>query len=241
MYETLIQNRKKSTSLSLLKKILIVEHENDFGNFLLKYLQAHNFETHYSHNGMKARDIIEYKHFDIILIDMNLPFKDAFSLESAIKNSKPNIPIIFISNNINDKQISKDRIVLHKDNFTNDFEEALILIDNKTDNSNEIEKINFTIGKFELNSKFRLLSYDNENPVRLSHKENKLLRILIENKGNLVTKELLIKKVWYDNYSNNLKSIGVYITKMRKLLAKDKALHIQNIYKTGFILTEKTT
>jgi len=89
-----------------------------------------------------------------------------------------------------------------------------------------------------LDSKFRILTYNNKQRTKISPKESKMLKILIENKGNLVTKELLLKKVWYNDEAINLKSIGVYVTKLRKLLQKDPKIKILNVYKVGFILTD---
>ena len=237
MFETLISTHKNN-DLVLQKKILLVEHDVDAGNYLLNFFQEKNYDTYYSHSGFQARDIIENNYFDMIIIDLALPFKDAYSLATAIQNSKPNIPVIFLANNKKEKQMNSDKIVICKQNFANEFDKAIQTINNNFYNKNKND-VNFSIGKYTLNTKYRLLSFDNEAPIKLSPKENKLLRILIQNLGNMVTKEHIIKKVWYNNDSYNLKSIGVYITKMRKLLSKDPNLSIQNVYKTGFILVEK--
>ncbi len=237
MFETLIGTHKNN-DLVLQKKILLVEHDVAVGNYLLKFFQEKNYDTHYSHSGFQARDIIENNYFDMIVIDLSLPFKDAYSLATAIQNSKPNIPVIFLANSKKEKQMNPDKIVVYKKDFAEGFAKAVQTLENSSQDINS-DAIFYSIGKYTLNTKYRLLSFGNETPVKLSPKENKLLRILIQNKGEMVTKEHIIKKVWYNNDSYNLKSIGVYITKMRKLLSKDPNLSIQNVYKTGFILVEK--
>jgi DNA-binding response OmpR family regulator len=234
MFDTYLKN---NTNLQTEKKILLVEHDVAAIDCMVSFLRQNKHEVVCAHNGIHALEKFKSEYFDLIIIDKNLPYKDAEALTESIKNAKPNTPIMYITN----QPTNEDFSIVKKD-FEKQFHQLIskmpeILKRNKDNKSTEIKDF-YHLGDFTLDTKNRLLQYKNENPVKLSPKENKLLRILIQNKGNLVNKDILIKKVWYNDELFNLKSIGVYITKLRKLLHKDPSIRIINIYKTGFILTD---
>ncbi len=227
---------KNNTNLQANKKILLVEHDTAVSDCMLSFLRKNKHEVVRTHNGIHALDKFKTEYFDLIIIDKDLPYRDAEALTVSIRNAKPDIPIMYVT----DEYPNDDNSILKKD-FEKQFNQLINRMlsrkKNHNDTSSEIKET-YQLGDFVLDTKNRLLQYRDEKPVKLSPKENKLLRILIQNKGNLVTKDLLVRKVWYNDELFNLKSIGVYITKLRKLLQKDAAIQIINVYKTGFILTD---
>ena len=75
-------------------------------------------------------------------------------------------------------------------------------------------------------------------PVKLTPKENKLLKLLISINSKLVDKNTLQKKVWYNDEKLSFGNMNVYISRLRKLLQKDKNVIITNVYKEGFIISD---
>ena len=216
------------------QKILLVEHIDKVRKCIVDYLSSNGHQIEVALNGMVALDKFKSNYYDLIIIEKNLPYKDAQSLTESIKNSFNKIPVLYISHQYDEK--TKPLILLQ--NFEKDFSAFFEQAKHFGNEKPKIEKEQnlFKIGNYTLNTTTRELQFKNEKPVKLSPKLNKLLRILMQHEGKLVTKELLIKKVWYNDKDLNLKSIGVYITKLRKLLAKDPSVNINNIYKKGFIL-----
>jgi len=217
----------------LSKKILLVDHDLDQKENILSRLLQSKHDVVWVQNGIIALDKFKNEYFDLVLINKDLPFKDADSLSISIANSKRNIPVFFLVNK--KSQVNGNTIFVS--DFDKEFETRANNFPAPQKKEVEIKDV-YQIGDYSLNTKLRLLTYKDEKPVKLSPKENKLLRILIQNKGELVTKELLIKKVWYNDELFNLKSIGVYITKLRKLLKKDPDIQIINVYKVGFIIKD---
>jgi two-component system OmpR family response regulator len=96
--------------------------------------------------------------------------------------------------------------------------------------------IEFEIGDFFLNSKLRHLSYKTEEPIKLSPKESKLLKMLAVHKNDLMSRELALTKIWRDENYFTSRSMDVYIAKLRKYLKADVNVEIINIHGEGFRL-----
>jgi DNA-binding response OmpR family regulator len=94
----------------------------------------------------------------------------------------------------------------------------------------------FQIGKFHLNSKLRFLSFEDEDPVKLSPKESELLKMLALHVNDLMPRELALTKIWRDDNYFTSRSMDVYIAKLRKYLKKDERVEILNIHGEGFRL-----
>jgi DNA-binding winged helix-turn-helix (wHTH) protein len=102
----------------------------------------------------------------------------------------------------------------------------------------KIFKFDFQIGSFHLNAKLRFLTFKNEEPIKLSPKENELLKMLALYENDLMPRELALTKIWRDDNYFTSRSMDVYIAKLRKYLKEDAKLEIVNIHGNGFRLVE---
>ena len=109
-----------------------------------------------------------------------------------------------------------------------------------TDSITDSKQFEFNIGNFHLNSKLRFLTYMKESPIKLSPKENELLRLLALHKNDLMPRELALTKIWRDDNYFTSRSMDVYIAKLRKYLSKDDGVEIINIHGEGFRLVVKS-
>ena len=114
-----------------------------------------------------------------------------------------------------------------------------ILQRKEADTLTDDNQFEFEIGDFHLNSKLRQLFYKNEDPRKLSPKENKLLKLLALYKNDLLPREMALTKIWRDDNYFTSRSMDVYIAKLRKYLKPDPKVEIINIHGTGFKLTEQ--
>ena len=94
----------------------------------------------------------------------------------------------------------------------------------------------FEIGSFKLNSKLRFLTHNNETQIKLSPKENELLRLLALHVNDLMPREIALTKIWRDDNYFTSRSMDVYIAKLRKYLKLDPKVEILNIHGEGFRL-----
>ena len=95
----------------------------------------------------------------------------------------------------------------------------------------------FEFGRFKFLSDKQLLKID-DSEIKLTTKENDLLRLLCVNKDEVLVRSTALKKIWHDDTYYNARSMDVYITKLRKHLKKDQSVQILTIHGQGFKLVE---
>ena len=100
-------------------------------------------------------------------------------------------------------------------------------------------KFLYEFADFKFNSKLRILKYNDDKEVKLSPKENELLKLLLNHLNDLMPRELALIKIWNDDNYFTSRSMDVYIAKIRKYLQKDDRLEIENIHGEGFRLIER--
>ena len=99
----------------------------------------------------------------------------------------------------------------------------------------KIETNNCQIGRYTFDFENRLLTYNN-NVRKLSRKEADLLKLLFENKNNVLTREFILKTIWGNDDYFLGRSMDVFITKLRKYLKDDSSISIINIHSIGYKL-----
>ena len=96
----------------------------------------------------------------------------------------------------------------------------------------------YNLGNYKFICREQKLYIDNE-VIQLSIKESELLRLLLENKENILGRKLALKTIWQSDDYFNRRSMDVYISKLRKHFIKDQNIKIINVHSKGFILTDK--
>ena len=172
-----------------------------------------------------------------------LPFIDGFTLATEIKGISPETPIIFLTAKSMKEDVLKGYKVGADDYLKKPFDSDVLLFKikailkrNKISSIIDSEETEFIFGTFNFNSKLRHLKYSNEATVKLSPKENMLLKLLLLHKNDLMPRELALTRIWHDDNYFTSRSMDVYIAKLRKQLQKDPKVSIANIHGEGFRL-----
>ena len=111
-----------------------------------------------------------------------------------------------------------------------------ILKRNKLSAILDTDEYEFKFSSFEFNSKLRHLKFKDNKHVKLSPKENMLLKMLLLHKNDLMPRELALTRIWRDDNYFTSRSMDVYIAKLRKQLEIDPNVKINNIHGEGFRL-----
>lgn len=228
------------------KKILLVEDDPNFGSILKDYLQMNDFDVTLAKNGMEGFEKFKKDTYDLCILDVMMPYKDGFTLAREIRDKNKEIPIIFLTAKTMKEDVLKGYKVGADDYLNKPFDSEVLLMkikaimqrktsEVKADNT----KFEFKIGRFHLNSKLRFLTFDNEEPIKLSPKENELLKMLALYENDLMPREVALTKIWRDDNYFTSRSMDVYIAKLRKYLKSDENVEILNIHGEGFRLVIK--
>jgi len=225
------------------KKILLVEDDPNFGTVLRDYLSLNDYDVTHAKNGMEGFEKFKKDNYHLCILDVMMPYKDGFTLAKEIRQKDAEVPIIFLTAKAMKEDVLKGYKVGADDYLNKPFDSEVLLMKIKAimqrkvkDSIADSATFEFKIGKFHLNSKLRFLSIDNEDPVKLSPKENELLRLLALHENDLMPRELALTKIWRDDNYFTSRSMDVYIAKLRKYLKKDEKVEILNIHGEGFRL-----
>src|SRR5690554_4610593 len=229
------------------KKILLVEDDPNFGTVLKDYLAMNDYNVTHAKNGMEGFEKFKKDDFDLCILDVMMPYKDGFTLAKEIREKDEDIPIIFLTAKAMKEDVLKGYKVGADDYLNKPFDSEVLLMKIKaiiqrkaTDSIADSKQFEFEIGNFFLNSKLRFLIYKKGEPIKLSPKENELLRLLALHKNDLMPRELALTKIWRDDNYSTTRSMDVYIAKLRKYIGKDEDVEIINIHGEGFRLVVKS-
>ena len=223
-------------------KILLVEDERNFGTILRDFLAMNGFSITLCENGDIGLSVFNSERFDLCIIDVMMPKKDGFTLGSEIKEIDASIPIIFLTAKTLREDVIKGYRTGADDYVTKPFDSEVLLYKIKAivnRNKKIVSTIEeFEVGSFLFNSKLRLLK-QNDKEIKLSPKEAALLKMLCEFKNDVLPREKALKEIWKDENYFTGRSMDVYIVKLRKLLASDGKIEINNLHGNGYCLQVK--
>jgi DNA-binding response OmpR family regulator len=228
------------------KKILLVEDDQNFGAILKDYLMLNDFDVVLAKNGMEGFEKFKKDTYDLCILDVMMPYKDGYTLAKEIREKNKEVPIIFLTAKSMKEDVLKGYKVGADDYLNKPFDSEVLLLKIKaiiqrkaSDVKSEPVKFDFQIGSFHLNAKLRFLTFKNEEPIKLSPKENELLKMLALYENDLMPRELALTKIWRDDNYFTSRSMDVYIAKLRKYLKVDENVEILNIHGEGFRLVVK--
>ena len=225
------------------KRILIVEDDPNFGKILKEYLTLNDYDIVLAKNGIEGFEKFNKSYFDLCILDIMMPYKDGFTLAKEIREKNDEVPIFFLTAKHLKEDVLKGFKIGADDYMTKPFDSEVLLAKIKA-TLNRKKRIlvpdndifEFTFSNFKLNSKLRILTYRNVSEIKLSPKENQLLRLLVIHANDLLPRETALNIIWRDDNYFTSRSMDVYIAKLRKYLVKDKRVQILNIHGEGFRL-----
>lgn len=222
--------------------ILYVEDDETLSFVTKDNLELNGYEVVHFADGKSALDQFTKYNFDLCILDVMLPEMDGYTLASNIRKSDQETPILFLTA----KSLKEDRIHGLKlgadDYITKPFsiEELILKIEIflKRKFVNQPAANNTTLGKFTFDYRnLKLTSVD--STANLTQKEGDLLKLLLDNKNNTLTRESILKKLWGENDYFLGRSMDVFISRIRKHIRPDPSLKIENVHGVGFRLLEE--
>ena len=206
-------------------RILLVEDEKSLRETIQLNLELEGYETVTVANGREALNIYGHQHFDLILLDVMLPGIDGFKVCEQIRLSDAKTPIIFLTA----KDTTQDRLQglrLGADDYLPKpfhLEELLLRIRNvfkRTIPSIEESLTSYHFDKYSVDFK-NYTAQTNLGEINLTKKETMLLKLLIDRKNDVVSRQEILQSVWgYDVYPST-RTIDNFILSFRKYFEKN--------------------
>ncbi len=208
--------------------ILLVEDEENLQEALKLNLELEGYEITGAYDGAEALQAVQKEYFNLIILDVMLPEIDGITVCETIRLSNPDIPILILSA----KNSSADRVLGLKkgadDYLTKPFnlEELLLRVNNlikKSERLSSKEPIPdaYDFGKNKIDFKASEAFTKSGEKVTLTKKEIMLLKLLIENKNEVVTREKILQVVWGYNVYPTTRTIDNFILNFRKYFEED--------------------
>ncbi|GAB4093461.1 response regulator transcription factor [Flaviaesturariibacter terrae] len=217
-------------------KILYVEDEIFLAKIVSESLQGRGFEVLLESDGARAFQRFEEFGPDVCLLDIMLPNRDGFSIADDIRERNTEVPIIFLSAKGEATDVVNGFKVGGNDYIRKPFsmEELIVRIENvlrQPANPNEQDDVR--LGNYVFNSKRQTLVHPQETR-KLSYRESELLRLLYQNRNDVVERRDILNLLWGSDSFFNSRNLDVYITKLRNYLKLDPNIEIITIKGIGY-------
>ena len=212
-------------------KILLLEDDLNLSETVAEYFDEQGFEVVCVYDGDDAISSIYENHFDLLLLDVNVPNKNGFDVLKEIRAQNNNVPAIFTTSLNSMNSLEEGYISGCDDYIRKPFElrELLFRVQTvlKREFSQKSDVINIT-ENITFNSISNELKNNNEE-IKLNLKELKLLKFFLQHPNELLSHDRIYDHVWdYDEeYSDN--SLRTYIKNLRKILGKDKIVSLKKL------------
>lgn len=208
--------------------ILLVEDEENLHEALKLNLEMEGYEVTSAFDGKEALTKIGNEYFDLIIMDIMLPEVDGISITESIRVNNNEVPVLMLSA----RNSSEDRVLGLKkgadDYLTKPFnlEELLLRVSKLIDKNMKLKEKDtvgdmYQFGDNKIDFKAQDAITWNGMKVELSKKESMLLKLLIENRNDVVTREKILQVVWGYNVYPTTRTIDNFILSFRKYFEED--------------------
>jgi DNA-binding response OmpR family regulator len=216
-------------------RILLVEDEVKLAQVIQDELIRHGYQTDIAADGMEASRLFSQYVYSLVLLDINLPFKNGFALCTEFRALRKNVPIIMLSaaGEIHDKveafNLGADDYIVKPFHFVELFARVKVFL-KRAELPSASDKINVEDMQIDFLNKTVVRNGVN---INLTAKEFTLLVLLARNKGRVISKQEILEKVWDLSFDTGTNTIEVYISFLRNKI--DKPFPVKLIHtKPGF-------
>jgi two-component system alkaline phosphatase synthesis response regulator PhoP len=228
-------------------RVLLVEDEESLASALTLNLELEGYHVVTARDGHSALEKFRNQHFDLAILDVMIPLMDGFAVCQTVRLEGNTTPILFLSA----KGSGKDRVEGLKiggdDYLTKpfDLEELLLRVRKlikRHDSSHTLAELNeYTFGQGNHIHFLHFTIRDREGrETEISKKEIMLLKLLIQRKGEVVSREEILEKIWGYDVFPSTRTIDNYILAFRKYFESDSRnpKHFHSVRGVGYRFTD---
>lgn len=219
--------------------LLLVEDELMLAEILTDTLTDKGFNVRTVYDGLSALEAWRKERADVIVTDVMMPKMDGYSLVKALRREGCTAPILFLTARSATEDVVNGFEVGGNDFLRKPFaiDELIVRVNSLLGRTQSIvpnENV-FNIGRFEFYPAESKISSVKGN-VSLSAREAQVLLRLCRNMNQTVETESLLRELWGDDSFYNLRSLNVFVSRLRRHLEEDESVEIVNIRGVGYKL-----
>ena len=207
-----------------MKKILLVEDEFRIRKITKDFLVEEGYKVVEAADGREAIERFNGEIFDLVLLDVMLPEIDGWSVLREIRKDS-NILVMMLTARSDDSDQIFGYQLKADDYLTKPFNPDILIARVKAllrrGPSEEEDELNF--GNIVINEKQFKVFIDGED-IELTKKEFEMFKYLTENKGNVLTREQILNRVWGYDYYGDFRVVDNHVKRLRKKLKRLKRL-----------------
>jgi two-component system alkaline phosphatase synthesis response regulator PhoP len=221
------------------QKVLIVDDEVSIQELIRFNLEQAGFDTEVAGDGLEAIEMAESYKPDLIVLDLMLPGKDGYDVCKEIRRTS-NVPIIMLTA----KETELERVLgleLGADDYMTKPFSPLELVARikavlrRASGQESQDENEYKVGNIFLQVDTREVKVGDQS-VDLTRKEFDLLHIFMQNMGKVLTREVLLQKVWGYEYEGETRTVDVHIRHLRRKLGPEGETRIETIHGVGYKL-----
>ena len=225
-------------------KVLLVEDEQMLAEIISDTLNnTHEFNIILAYDGLQALEFARKDSFDVIVTDIMMPKMDGFTFVKELRKEGDGTPVLFLTARSTTDDLVKGFGIGGNDYLKKPFDINELIVRIKALAGRAVVEVQsretYSIGKYIFNTQANTLYYnhiDEETCIKLSARESAVLEYLCHNMGQTIESSVILNALWgSDNYFN-LRSLNVYITKLRRHLENDPSIEIISIRGVGYRL-----
>ena len=219
--------------------IMVIDDEAGLRELLADALKLAGFETVAAADAMSAQTMLRTIKPDLLIVDINMPLMDGFEFIERIRGNGDNTPALMLSARGDRADITRGLTLGADDYVTKPFglEELVLRVRAilRRSQFTEVVPTAHTCGPITLDEESHRVTFNSE-VIDLSPTEFRLLHVLLESKGRVLSKSYLLDEVWGINFETETTVVDTYISYLRKKLHKDGFEGIRTVRGVGFQL-----
>lgn len=228
------------------KKILIVEDEEALATALEYNLLEENYNVTVARDGQIALDYIEKNEYDLIILDIMLPYFNGFEIAQNVREKNLQLPILILSAKAEIKDRLQGLELGADDYMTKPFHlgELLLRIKGMLKRKAWYKKSSMDQPTYQIGD--TLIHFENltckseKSEIQLTPREGMVLKYLIENKGKIISRKELLENVWNISSEVETRTIDNFIARLRKYIENDPKhpIHIKSVRSAGYLFED---
>ncbi|MGL6199596.1 MAG: response regulator transcription factor [Lachnospiraceae bacterium] len=212
-----------------MKNILIVEDDRKINQLIATSLSTIGYNCFQTYYGLEAIHVLAGADINLVLLDVQLPDSDGFSLIKSMNN----VPVIFITAKDEIKDRVKGLDLGAEDYIVKPFSIDELAARVKVALRRYTPLTSVTLNNLVISLKERTVERDSEI-IALTPQEFNLLQTFIENKNIALSREQLLESCWGYDYEGDIRTVDVHVQRLRKKLMLENEL--KTVYKIGYRL-----